>query len=88
MKILSSAIVSNSDMNKNYKACIEKAETFGRIFVLKNNQPEAVLFSVDAYEKVASVIEYLEEIDDSELSAFVESLAKDKKRGNRPIIEK
>lgn len=46
MKISITAIVSNSDMIKNYRACIEKAERLGRIFILKNKQSEALLFSI------------------------------------------
>jgi PHD/YefM family antitoxin component YafN of YafNO toxin-antitoxin module len=60
MRILSDAIVSNTDMIKNYKNCREKAESFGSIFVLKNNQPDAVLFSISKYERLADLIEYVE----------------------------
>ena len=80
MKIFTRAIVSNSDINKNYRSCREKAENFGKIFVLKNNQPEAVLFSVAEYERVSSVIEYLDGLDESELAEFIETLPKNGKR--------
>lgn len=80
MKILTQAIVSNSDMIKNYKICREKAESFGKIFVLKNNQPDAVLFSVAEYERLSVVIEYLESLDEKNIVEFVESLSK---KGNR-----
>ncbi|MEI6577918.1 MAG: hypothetical protein WCN92_00485 [Eubacteriales bacterium] len=60
MNILSNAIVSNTDMIKNYKICREKAETYGSAFVLKNNQPDAVLFSITKYERLADLIEYVE----------------------------
>ncbi len=60
MKISSKAIVSNTDMIKNYKTCREKAETYGNIFILKNNQPNAVLFSISKYDKLADLIEYAE----------------------------
>ena len=60
MKILTTAIVSNSEMIKSYKACREKAQSFGKIFVLKNNQPDAVLFSITEYERLSVFIEYLE----------------------------
>ncbi|HZK39831.1 MAG TPA: hypothetical protein VFD23_06750, partial [Clostridia bacterium] len=53
-------IVSNSDMIKTYKACRDKAENKGKIFILKNNQPDAVLFSITEYEKIAAFVEYLE----------------------------
>lgn len=57
MNILSHAIVSNSDMIKNYKICREKAELYGSIFILKNNQPNAVLYSIAKYESLADLIE-------------------------------
>ncbi len=60
MKISTKAIVSNSEMIKNYKACREKAEIFGKIFILKNNQPDAVLFSINEYERLSLFIEYME----------------------------
>ncbi|HWQ99105.1 hypothetical protein SDC9_116832 [bioreactor metagenome] len=74
MKISTKAIVSNSDMIKSYKSCREKAETFGKIFVLKNNQPDAVLISATEYEKLSELIEYIESLDESERSAFIEAL--------------
>jgi PHD/YefM family antitoxin component YafN of YafNO toxin-antitoxin module len=74
MKILTKAIVSNSDMIKNYKSCREKAEGFGKIFVLKNNQPDAVLFSMAEYERLSGIIEYLESLDENDIARFTESL--------------
>jgi PHD/YefM family antitoxin component YafN of YafNO toxin-antitoxin module len=82
MKILTKAIVSNSDMIKNYKACREKAESFGKIFILKNNQPDAVLFSITEYESLSVLIEYLETHDEKDIAKFAESLPK---RGNREM---
>ena len=61
-----SMIVSNSDMIKNYKTCRDKAEGLGKIFILKNNQPDAVLFSISKYEKVSAFIEYLEHMEEDE----------------------
>jgi len=77
MKILTTAIVSNSDMIKNYKACREKAESLGKIFVLKNNQPDAVLFSITEYERISAFIEYLESLDEQDIAKFIESLPKE-----------
>ena len=74
MNILSKAIVSNSDMIKNYKICREKAELFGKIFILKNNQPDAVLFSITEYEELSVFIEYLESLEEKDISKFMESL--------------
>lgn len=77
MNILSKAIVSNSEMIKNYKACREKAESFGKIFVLKNNQPDAILFSFAEYERLSVFIEYLETLEEIDLNKFFESLPKE-----------
>ena len=80
MNISTKAIVSNSEMIKNYKSCREKAESFGKIFVLKNNQPDAVLFSIAEYERLSVFIEYLESLDIKDIASFTESLPKE---GNR-----
>lgn len=77
MKVLARAIVSNSDMIKNYKACREKAESFGKIFILRNNQPDAVLFSVAEYERLSEIVEYLESLEDKDIAAFIDSLPKE-----------
>ena len=80
MNILTRAIVSNSEMIKNYKACRDKAEGLGKIFVLKNNQPDAVLFSISEYERFSSFIEYLESLEGIDIAKVIESLPK---QGNR-----
>lgn len=77
MKISTRAIVSNSEMIKNYKACRERAEDLGKIFILKNNQPDAVLFSMTEYERLSAVIEYLESFDEKAVDKFIESLPVD-----------
>lgn len=60
MHILSQALVSNSDITKNYKTCRDKADLYGKIFILKNNQPDAVLFSVAKYKQLVNFIEYID----------------------------
>lgn len=60
MYIQSQAIVSNSDMIKNYKTCRDKAELYGSVFILKNNWPDAVLLPISKYERFAKLIEYIE----------------------------
>ena len=82
MNISTKAIVSNSEMIKNYKGCREKAEIFGKIFILKNNQPDAVLFSVNEYERLSTLIEYLESLDEKDIEKVVESLPKEGNRKN------
>ena len=74
MNVLTKAIVSNSDMIKYYKACREKAESFGKIFVFKNNQPDSVLFSIAEYERLSVFIEYLESIEEEDIVRITDSL--------------
>ena len=85
MNILTTAIVSNSEMIKNYKACREKAEGFGKIFVLKNNQPDAVLFSITEYERLSVFIEYLESLEVNDIAKVIESMPKQGNRKNYSI---
>ena len=82
VKISTKAIVSNSEMIKNYKACREKAEILGKIFVLKNNQPDAVLFSIAEYERLSVLIEYMESLEEKDIAKVIESLPKEGS-GNR-----
>lgn len=74
MKISTNAIVSNSEMIKSYKACREKAEGCGKIYILKNNQPDAVLISAAEYEKLSVLIDYIDSLDESERVSFIEQL--------------
>ena len=71
MKISTDAIVSNSDMIKSYKSCRDKAECCGKVFVIKNNQPDAVLISAVEYEKLSLLIEYMDSLGESERADFV-----------------
>ncbi len=80
MNIQTKAIVSNSDMIKNYKDCREKAEKYGKIFILKNNQPDAVLFSLNEYEKFSFFLEYLQNLDIEDMEMFINSLPKQEKK--------
>lgn len=64
-------------MIKNYKACRDKAESLGKIFILKNNQPDAVLFSVAEYERISEFLEYLESLEEKEIAMLMESLPKE-----------
>jgi len=74
MNISTKMIVSNSEMIKNFKTCREKAEEHGKVFVLKNNQPDSVLFSIKEYERVSAFMEYLERLDEEEIAKFALSL--------------
>lgn len=74
MILSTEAIVSNSDMIKNYKACRESAERLGKIFILKNNQPDAVLFSISEYERLSVFLEYLESLEAEEMAKVIHSM--------------
>ena len=74
VNISAKAIVSNSDMIKNYRSCREKAEDFGKVFVLKNNQPDAVLFSVAEYERLSVLVEYMESLTDEDAAKVLATL--------------
>ncbi len=76
MNLSTKAIVSNSDMIKNYKTCRDAAQSMGKIFVLKNNQLDAVLFSISEYERVSEMIEYLENHEEKDIAKIIDSLPK------------
>lgn len=80
MNISTNAIVSNSDMIKNYKSCREKAEGVGKIFILKNNQPDAILFSIAEYERLSMFIEYFERLEEDDIEKVMSYLPKEGKR--------
>jgi hypothetical protein len=75
MRIHSAAIVSNSEITANYKSCRDKAEHMGKIFIFKNNQPDAVMFPIAEYERLSSVIEYLDDLDKNETEEFLKTIA-------------
>jgi len=78
MKIMKSAIVSNSSITKNYKMHRDLAEGLGKIFVFKNNQPDAVLFSISEYERFSEVFESIEFMDVAEITSIAECITNQK----------
>jgi Phd_YefM. len=64
-------------MIKNYKECREKAENLDKIFILKNNQPDAVLFSINKYEKFSAFMEYLESLEEEDLTKLIQGIPKE-----------
>lgn len=78
MKISQSAIVSNTDIIKNYKKHRDRAEELGKIIVFKNNRPDAVLFSIKEYEKVSDILEAFEALNEEEVSHVIEFIRKER----------
>ncbi len=74
MNISTKAIVSNSEIVKNYKSCREKSDGFGKIFIFKNNQPDAVLFSIAEYERLSVIIEYLQHHKEKDIEEIINTL--------------
>jgi len=64
-------------MIKNYKACREKAESLDKLFIRKNNQLDAVLFSMTKYEKLSAFVEYIESLKEDDAIKFIERLPKE-----------
>lgn len=84
MKIHIKSIVSNSDMIKNYKTCREKAESDGKIFIFKNNQADAVLFSINEYENIAAFVEFMDTHSEEEVAKLILSFQKKGGRDGYP----
>jgi len=76
MMIPRDAIVSNSDMIKNYKACRDKAELLSKVFIMKNNEPDGVLLSIAEYERLSGFIEYAEFLEKNDIAKILEVVPK------------
>lgn len=72
-------------MVKYYKNCRIMAESYGKIFILKNNRPDAVLFSINEYERLSAFFEYMESLDEKDIAKLVESLPVEGKRKSYSI---
>lgn len=83
MKISTHSIVSTSDMIKNYKVCRSKAEEFGKVFIMKNNKPDAVLSSITNYERFSDVIEHLESLKFYPVNRKTTDLVRDIVKNNK-----
>ena len=80
VKIPKDAIVSNSDIIKNYKSQRDRVEITGKLFIFKNNQPDAVLFSMTEYEKIADLLELVETMNEVEINHILEMIQDHKKK--------
>jgi PHD/YefM family antitoxin component YafN of YafNO toxin-antitoxin module len=74
MKINKEGIVSNSDMIKNYKACREKVEQTGKLYIFKNNKLDAVLFSLSEFEDLTPILEYFEKLSEEDKATALKML--------------
>ncbi len=80
MVIFTKMIVSNSDVTKNYKMCRDRAESCGKVFILKNNEPDAVLFSIHEYERLSGLIEYADYLEVNEIANILDMMPRDRSR--------
>ena len=85
MNIKTKEIVSSTEMIKSYKDCRKKAEDLGKIFVFKNNQPDAVMFSINEYERLSMPIEYMESLDVKDYEKVITTLPKESSKKSYPI---
>ena len=72
LKISTDAIVTNSEIIKKYRSVREKAELKGKVFILKNNRPDAVLYSIAAYKRFSVLIEHVEELNNEDYLKFMD----------------
>jgi PHD/YefM family antitoxin component YafN of YafNO toxin-antitoxin module len=56
MNISSNSFVSEVEMSNNYSIFRKKAESADKLFIMKNNQPDAVLFSFAKYEMLTILL--------------------------------
>lgn len=74
LKISTDAIVTNSEIIKKYRSVREKAELRGKVFILKNNRPDAVLYSIAAYKRFSVLIEHVEELNNADYVKFMDNV--------------
>jgi PHD/YefM family antitoxin component YafN of YafNO toxin-antitoxin module len=53
--------------------------------VIKNNQLDAVLFSVKEYQRLSGVLEYLGSLDEKDIAKVMDALPKPGVRNNYPM---
>ncbi len=53
---------------------------------MKNDKPDAVLYSINEYERLSAVIEYMESLGDREITAVKASIPKELKRREYPGV--
>jgi hypothetical protein len=75
MNISTQNIVSNSEIIKNYKTCRDKTGVCGKLFIFKNNQPDAVLFSIAEYDELSALVELFDGLEEKEIIRLMESVA-------------
>jgi PHD/YefM family antitoxin component YafN of YafNO toxin-antitoxin module len=63
-------------MSNNYSICRKKAESADKLFIMKNNKPDAVLFSFAQYEMLSAIIEYAESSGEKDIEKVMGYLSK------------
>jgi PHD/YefM family antitoxin component YafN of YafNO toxin-antitoxin module len=86
MKISKSAIVSNTEIIKNYKKHRDLAEGLGSIIIFKNNRPDAVLFSIKEYDRISAILEAFDSLNEEEVSHVLEFIRKEKTKDIIPSL--
>jgi hypothetical protein len=61
-------------MMKNYKTCRDLAEKEHKIFIFKNNIPDAVLLPITEYERLSGLIEYAEYLEEKDIAKILEAV--------------
>ena len=82
MLIPKNAIVSNSDMTKDYKACRDKAKRLNKIFIMKNDEPDGVLLSIAEYERLSEIIESTESCEKNDSTKILKVIPKEVDTGS------
>ena len=82
MLIPKNAIVSNSDMTKDYKACRDKAKRLSTIFIMKNDEPDGVLLSIAEFERLSEIIESMEFHEHNDFTQILKVIPKEVDAGS------
>lgn len=67
-------IILSSDLLRKYKKYRRLAEYYGKLIILKDNQPDAVLLPIAEYEKLSGALEETGNFDKDRLVEFLLSL--------------
>lgn len=86
MNISLSQLASISDLQRDYNSLIQRIKKFSEpVFLLRRNKPEAVLVSVEVYEKL---LKEKEEYEEALALISIKHFESEKKRGKLRIGNK